>query len=151
MGIDIDTEFCATRDVYHSDWRPSPGRRIHHWFDRHMGFKRALAEQCVGLATAVVTETVEERFMRLADEWSMAIGHVSSASDLINDSRYQQIIALNWPVLPYMLRDLDRKKRFWFPALAAITGLRPFDSKDGGNYRLMTEAWLRWGRRKGLI
>jgi hypothetical protein len=70
---------------------------------------------------------------------------------LINDRCYQEIIGLGWPAVPYLLNDLDRNKRFWFPALAAITGLRPFDSIDASNYRRMTEAWLRWGKRKELI
>jgi hypothetical protein len=93
----------------------------------------------------------EERFLRLADEWSRETGHISSVSDLINDTRYQQIISLGWPAIPYILKDLERNKRFWFPALAAITGLRPFDPGDASNYRRMADAWLRWGGRKGLI
>jgi hypothetical protein len=102
-------------------------------------------------APAATTETVEKQFLRLADEWSRETGHVSSASDLISDTRYQQIIRLGWPAIPYMLNDLERNRRFWFPALAAITGLRPFDRGDASNYQRMTDAWLRWGRRKGLI
>ena len=58
---------------------------------------------------------------------------------------------MGWDVLPYLLSDLATRKRFWFPALAAITDLRPFDRKDSGNYKLMTEAWLKWGRLRGLI
>jgi hypothetical protein len=96
-------------------------------------------------------ETTEDRFMRLADEWSQDTAHISSATDLINDYRYQQIINMSWEVVPYLLIDLEHKKRFWFPALAAITGLRPYDSRDGGNYRLVADAWIRWGKRKGLI
>ena len=76
--------------------------------------------------------------------------HVSSASDLINDKRYQEIIGLGWDVVPYLLTDLQQNKRFWFPALAAITGVRPFDPSDTNSPRRMTEAWVRWGKRKGL-
>jgi hypothetical protein len=100
---------------------------------------------------ASTAENIEERFLRLANEWSRETGHISSASDLINDTRYQQIISLGWPVVPYLLNDLERNRRFWFPALAAITGLRPFDPGDASNYRRMADAWLHWGRRKGLI
>jgi hypothetical protein len=97
------------------------------------------------------TSTAQERFLKLADEWSQATMHVSSASDLINDARYQEIISLGWDAVPYLLTDLQRNKRFWFPALAAITGVRPFDPGDSSNPRRMTEAWVKWGRRKGLI
>jgi hypothetical protein len=95
--------------------------------------------------------TVEEQFQLLADEWSQATMHISSASDLINDSRYQKIIGIGWDVVPYLLIDLQKNKRFWFPALAAITGVRPFDKGDSSNPRRMTEAWVKWGKRKGLI
>lgn len=104
-----------------------------------------------GLAIPVGVVNIEAKFRRLADEWSEKTMHVSSASDLINDTRYQQIIDLGVDVLPYLLDDLRRNKRFWFPALAAIAGVRPFDPGDLSNPRRMTEAWLKWGRRKGLI
>jgi len=96
-------------------------------------------------------QPLKERFARLANEWSRETSHMSSASDLTNNPAYQQIIKLGWPVIPHLLDDLERNKRFWFPALAAITGLRPFDPSDASNYRRMTAAWLLWGKRKGFI
>jgi len=98
----------------------------------------------------LAAETVSVRFHRLANEWSANTMHISSASDLINDKRYQEIIDLGWDVVPYLLTDLQQNKRFWFPALAAITGVRPFDPSDTNSPRRMTEAWVRWGKRKGL-
>jgi hypothetical protein len=104
-----------------------------------------------GLAIPLAVVNTKARFFKLADEWSEKTMHVSSVSDLINDPSYQQIIGLGWDALPYLLDDLRRNKRFWFPALAAIAGVRPFDPGDLSNPRRMTEAWLKWGRRKGLI
>lgn len=95
-------------------------------------------------------ETVSARFQRLANQWSENTMHVSSASDLINDRHYQEIIDLGWDVVPYLLIDLQQNKRFWFPALAAITGVRPFDPSDTNSPRRMAEAWVRWGKLKGL-
>lgn len=95
--------------------------------------------------------SVEQRFQKLADEWSRETSHISSTNDLINDRRYQAIIDLGWPVVPYLLSDLRSRKRFWFPALAAITGVRPFDRSDLSSPRRMVDAWLRWGKWKGLI
>ena len=94
---------------------------------------------------------IEGRFHTLANKWSHDTAHISSASDLINDPSYQEIISMGWSVLPYLLIDLQRNKRFWFPALAAIAGIRPFDPRDYGNGRRMTEAWVKWGKLKGLI
>jgi len=114
-------------------------------------FAAALAAANRRTTTGPRIQDLKGRFVRLADEWSQETGHISSASDLIGNAKYQQIIQLGWPAIPYLLDDLERNKRFWFPALAEITGLRPFDPADASNYRRMTDAWLRWGRRKGLI
>jgi hypothetical protein len=109
------------------------------------------APECAAMAVVADERTVQQRFASLADQWSNNTRHISSASDLINDRSYQQIIDLGWDAVPYLLRDLQQNKRFWFPALAAITGVRPFDRGDTNNPRRMTEAWIRWGKWKGLI
>jgi hypothetical protein len=100
-------------------------------------------------AAKVEVATTEQRFLKLADEWSRNTMHVSSASDLINDRSYREIIDLGWDAVPYLLMDLKKNKRFWFPALAEITQIRPFDESDMSNPRRMAEAWIRWGKRKG--
>jgi hypothetical protein len=145
-----------TRDT--KEWHePAPSWAMLHRADigeqkiAERAFAAALAAANRETATSPESQDLKGRFARLADEWSQETGHISSVSDLIGNAKYQQIIELGWPVLPYLLDDLERKKRFWFPALAAITGLRPFDPGDASNYRRMTDAWLRWGRRKGLI
>ncbi|MGA9967316.1 MAG: hypothetical protein WBQ10_19120 [Terriglobales bacterium] len=99
----------------------------------------------------VRTASLPERFHQLADEWSRNTMHISSASDLINDKSYQEIIDLGWDAVKYLLIDLQKNKRFWFPALAAITGIRPFDPSDTNNPQRMADAWIRWGKWKGLI
>jgi hypothetical protein len=94
---------------------------------------------------------IADRFRWLADEWSSNTRHISSTKDLVSNSNYQEIIGLGWNVVPFLLKDLQENKRFWFPALYAITKVRPFDSGDAGNGKRMTEAWVKWGKRKGLI
>lgn len=148
-----DTRFC-NHETEQDEWQRNHGGSVH-WWDREKEFKKSLAERWIypqiQVADASTAESIETRFMRLADEWSSVTCHISSTSDLIKDARYQKIISLGWPVVPYLLHDLERNRRFWFPALAAITGLRPFDPKDASNYARMTDAWVRWGKRKGLI
>jgi len=90
-------------------------------------------------------------FSQLAEDWSSKTGHVSSISDLASHPSYKKIIELGWDVVPFLLKDLQENRRFWFPALYAITNVRPFDPSDAGNGKRMTEAWITWGRRKGLI
>jgi hypothetical protein len=134
--------------------RPDPASRVHQWFagaNLHHRKVNADSWRHAEALTYTPLETAKEKFTRLANKWSLETAHVSSVTDLINDPSYQQIIALGMPVVPYLLDDLDHNKRFWFPALAAITGLRPFDPRDQGSFSLMARAWVRWGRRKGLI
>jgi hypothetical protein len=128
------------------DWRPRP-----HWKKRvyEKYYERRLKAAAYSKKTAA--RDVATLFRRLADEWSRETMHISSASDLINNKRYQEIVSIGWDAVPYLLTDLQQNKRFWFPALAAITGVRPFDPIDASSPRRMTEAWVKWGRRKGLI
>jgi hypothetical protein len=148
-----DREFCSTADYLNEEWFSTHSRAqwsqksITRMLDNIWQYPEAENPVCV----AEAAETTEERFHKLAAEWSKQTRHISSVSDLINDRRYQEIINLGLDVVPHLLTDLQGNKRFWFPALAAITGVRPFDPGDSNNPRRMTEAWVRWGKRKGLI
>lgn len=95
--------------------------------------------------------TLKDRFFRLAEQWNEETGHFSSTKEITSNPNYQEIIRLGWDVVPYLLRDLQQNKRFWFPALYEITKIRPFDLCDAGNSRRMVKAWTAWGKRKGLI
>jgi hypothetical protein len=152
--MNTDTHFCAAGAMDPNEWIAD--RQLDDWRNHNPAVvTRAFVEKFLrasaATATAAALETVEERFIRLADEWSRDTRYISSVNDLVKDDRYQQIIGMGWDVLPYLLSDLSTRKRFWFPALAEITNLRPFDRKDAGNYKRMTEAWTRWGRLRGLI
>jgi hypothetical protein len=107
-----------------------------------------LASREVAVADAV---TLEQRFHKLANEWSREVGSISSINDITAHPKYREITRLGWDAVPLMLRDLQTNKRFWFPALYEITKIRPFDSSDAGKSKRMTEAWIAWGKRKGLI
>ena len=152
--MNTDTHFCAAGAMDPNEWildRPLDDWRSHNTAVVTRAFVEKFLHASAATAAATDLETVEQKFNRLADDWSRDTGHISSVNDLVKDDRYQQIISMGWDALPYLLSDLSTRKRFWFPALAAITDLRPFDRKDSGNYKLMTEAWIRWGRLRGLI
>ena len=95
--------------------------------------------------------SIVDRFRQLAAKWSEETSHMSSVTRAIAQPSYQAIIKLGWDAVPLMLQDLRKDKGFWYPALNAITGIRPFDPKDAGNSRRMTQAWVNWGHKKGLI
>ena len=125
--------------------------------ERGSRFKSMLAEVWQwpdDLADEYCKPTAEEVkcvFTKLADEWSRSIGNSSSLTAVARHPKYRQIVDLGWDVLPFMLVDLQKNRRFWFPALHEITGIRPFDSRDAGNSERMIQAWVQWGKRKKLI
>ncbi|SRR6266481_3596303 len=104
-----------------------------------------------GFVSALIEPDIQTCFNNLAEEWSEATWHVSSIEDLTSHPNYRKIVELGWDAVPFLLRDLQQSHRFWFPALGEITKLRPFDPKDAGNIQRMTEAWISWGKKKGLI
>ena len=94
---------------------------------------------------------VEVRFHNLATEWLSEVGSVSSVDALTSHPKYRDIVRLGWDVVPFLLADLQQNRGFWFTALSEITGIRPFDPSDAGKSKRMTEAWINWGKRKGII
>jgi hypothetical protein len=118
--------------------------------------KLALIDEIVSKAL-VTTRTdsaevpVEARFRELANEWSSEVSNVSSVGVLTSHPKYQEIVRLGWGVVPFLLADLQQDRGFWFTALNEITGIRPFDPSDAGKTKRMTEAWVNWGKRKGII
>jgi len=94
---------------------------------------------------------IEQRFKKLEAEWHRRTALQSSTTRMVNDPSYQEVIAMGWEVVPVILRSLAEKPDHWFYALAKITGDNPIPPEDAGNVPKMTEAWLDWGRRKGLV
>jgi hypothetical protein len=91
------------------------------------------------------------RFAALAAEWKAATEFLSSSSAMVTHPAYRAIIALGPPVVPLLLRDLERESVHWFEALRAITGEDPVPRERWGDIPAMASAWLAWGRERGLI
>ena len=64
---------------------------------------------------------------------------------------YQRTIGLGSMAVPLILAELRRETDHWFWALEAITGENPVPVDAAGNVHAAAEAWLRWGRDKGLV
>src|SRR5438309_12127348 len=94
-------------------------------------------------------ESLRERFERLAASWEKAVAHHSAESIRTKHPAYQEIIALGPPVIPLLLRDMERRQRHWFAALGALTGVNPVAASDAGKISKMIQAWLQWGRENG--
>lgn len=149
--------YCpALNDDQHDDLRdwcpPTPP----YWRDKSLyglleeiwQWPEDIADGRCALTTA---EEIEACFNKLADEWEQETQAISSIPVMISHPNYRKIIKLGWEVLPFLLRDLQTNRRFWFPALYEITRIRPFDRSDAGDSERMLEAWVKWGKRKQLI
>jgi hypothetical protein len=95
-------------------------------------------------------ESVEPRLRQLEAQWKADTEFLSDAGKIINHPAFKAIISLGEPVVPLLLSDLEVRPSLWVWALPEIMGESPVPVADGGNIRKMTDAWLKWGREKGL-
>jgi hypothetical protein len=104
------------------------------------------------MALKTTTQTsLETEFHTLAQQWKEACGLLSSTSAMVAHPAYQAIIELGQPVVPLLLREMEKEPVHWFEALKAITGDDPVSPADWGNISAMTSAWLAWGRSRNLL
>jgi hypothetical protein len=97
------------------------------------------------------TESMEERFQRLTNEWRKATMALSSTTQITSHPAYLAIIALGPKVVPLILREMRDRPGHWSAALTAITGAVPYPASLRGNIRAICQAWLDWGRAKRLV
>ena len=64
---------------------------------------------------------------------------------------YQRIIGMGRRAVPLLLGELEKKPGHWFWALNAIAGENPVPAEAEGKLGDMAQAWLGWGRERGLI
>jgi len=64
---------------------------------------------------------------------------------------YQKIIGMGWDAVPLILEELQREPDQWFWALEAITDENPVPPEVAGKVRPMAEAWITWGKERGLV
>lgn len=86
-----------------------------------------------------------------ADEWKTRTAHLSVLSQRIMHPSYQRIIGLGRDALPLIIERLSTHPDHWFWALRSISGEDPVRREDEGRFGAMRDAWIRWGRNRGLI
>lgn len=94
-------------------------------------------------------EELEKEFMELVEEWHRETGMMSLISKIVMHPAYQRIIGMGQPVVPLILRELEREPDHWFWALRAITGANPVQPEQQGRLKQMAEAWIQWGKKHG--
>ena len=68
---------------------------------------------------------------------------------MVNHPAFQEIVGMGRPIIPLLLRELEKGTGHWHRALRRITGADPVLTAAPGNIRQMAEAWLRWGKEQG--
>jgi hypothetical protein len=101
-------------------------------------------------------EGIEQRFRRLEAQWKADTQVLSDPAKIMGHSAMRSIIAMGEDVVPIILRELQDKPSLLVWALPEITGenLAPPRTEDGflkWNVDKQIEAWLQWGREKGLV
>lgn len=97
----------------------------------------------------VETSALEERFLVLVEQWQRETGMLSLVQKILIHPAYQRIIGMGQPVVPLILRELERELDHWFWALETITGANPIQGDERGRLDRMAAAWLKWGRENG--
>ncbi|MEH2085507.1 hypothetical protein [Nostoc sp.] len=92
---------------------------------------------------------LEATFTSLVNQWREENRGVSSTNQMSMHPAYQQIIGMGKPVIPLLLRELEKKSGHWFWALKSISREDPVPPEYRGKVKEMTKAWLEWGRQRG--
>lgn len=100
----------------------------------------------------VVVETgTRERFEQWKNDWKSQSRYLSNTAQMAMLWPYQRIIGLGSVAVPLILAELGRETDHWSWALEAITGENPVPAETAGDVHAAAEAWLEWGREKGLV
>lgn len=94
---------------------------------------------------------MRERFQRLAADWKQQSRYLSNTAQMAMLKPYQRIIGMGWAAVPLILAELQREPDQWFWALEAITEENPVPPEVAGYVRKTAEAWVNWGRERGLV
>ncbi len=129
---------------------PKRGRRLERGYDIAIHFAKVIATRF----RKKEHSPLEESFREQVDLWKNETAHLSSITKAIAHPSYLRIIGLanrsvNHEIERLLLHELESEPDHWFAALNAITGedpVRPEDDFDGA-----VNAWLMWGREKGII
>ncbi|MBE9127490.1 MULTISPECIES: hypothetical protein [unclassified Coleofasciculus] len=92
---------------------------------------------------------LEERFLQLAQQWRVETGMMSLVTKMVMHPAYQRIIGMGQPVVPLILRELEREPDHWFWALQSITGANPIEPEQRGRLTQMAGVWIQWGKENG--
>lgn len=106
--------------------------------------------EAAGAAPEVDPE-IERRFLELLERWRNETRGDGVGARTLKHPSYLEILEMGPAVVPLILRDLAAGGGFWIGALMMLTGEDPVPAAERGRSAKMREAWLAWGRARGLI
>ena|SRR3990172_1528830 len=100
----------------------------------------------------VESDYARELFSVLAEWWHEATDAMSSAEQKAQHRAHRRIVAMGADAVPFILEELRRRGGHWYMALAEITQTLPtIPLGFATDIRGEKEAWLQWGKSRGLI
>ena len=108
-----------------------------------------VAQGAVRIFEATYEDRRAKQFHRLVDQWIDDTLDMSSVKDMVVHPAYLRIIAMGDWVIALLLRELEERPNYWFVALRSITEDDPIPDNANGDFTMMVDAWLEWGRREG--
>ena len=97
---------------------------------------------------------LENQFKEQVERWKEDTQLWSSVTKMLAHPSYLRVIGLarksnGTQIERLLLKELESEPDYWFDALTAITGKNPV--KPEYDFDQSVEAWLEWGRQKGII
>ncbi len=94
------------------------------------------------------TLLMELKFQLLAEKWREESRFFSFTKDIVATESYQRIIQMGTPIIPFIIKELERNPKHWFYALKQLTNENPVKAKSKGNIKLMANDWIEWGKNR---
>ena len=100
---------------------------------------------------AEMQKKIYSKFLQFLNKWNSETMFLSSSTDIYTNSWYIRIIGLGYPVIPFILNELNEENDHLFWALEMITGENPVPEEDYGRINRMADHWIHWGKNNNLI
>lgn len=157
MPINCDHRYSRNKGRYGHDYADARLRAELSLQSNPTNRKYAIA---VHLAKAIQERRQDDQhllaksFHENVDRWKDETAHLSSITKALAHPSYLRIIGLankstDHSIERLLLHELEAEPDHWFAALTAITGedpVKPEDDFDGA-----VNAWLQWGKTRGII
>ena len=129
-------------------------RRAAYWWSSYPCYELQTSEEEQRRHAREVREKADafrHEFELHANKWKSDTEFLSSVQQTVLHPSYQRIIGMGPDVLPFILRDLEKKPAHWFWALHAITGAEPVPEEDRGRIKRMVQHWLNWAKAEEIV